>query len=55
MFDFDVKKVETTTSKSLRMPNDLLEQLEKLAYEKNTSLSKVIIKCCEYAIENLKK
>jgi len=49
---FRLKK-EETTSKTFRMPIELIERLEKLADEKDLSLSKVIIQCCEYALQNL--
>jgi len=49
---FNLKKDETI-SKTIRIPVDLVRTLEKLADEKELSLSKVIIQCCEYAIENL--
>ena len=48
-------KTEETTSKTFRMPNKLLKELEKLSDEKNISLSKLVIQCCEYALENLEK
>jgi len=51
---FKLKK-EETISKTFRMPKELLEQLEKLSAEKNISLSKVVIQCCEYALKNLQK
>ena len=49
---FSLRKDETV-SKTIRIPVKLVEQLEKLADEKDLSLSKVIIQCCEYALENL--
>jgi hypothetical protein len=49
---FRLKK-EKTTSKTFRMPIELTERLEKLAGEKELSLSKVVIQCCEYALQNL--
>jgi predicted HicB family RNase H-like nuclease len=52
---FRVKIEEESTSKTFRMPNNLLKKLEKLADEKNISLSKLVIQCCEYAMENLDK
>lgn len=51
---FSVKK-EDTISKTFRIPISLLEQLEKLSNDKNISLSKVVIQCCEYALNNLEK
>jgi hypothetical protein len=49
---FNLKK-EETISKTIRIPAELVYTLEKLADEKELSLSKVIIQCCEYALENL--
>ena len=49
---FSLKKDETI-SKTIRIPADLVKKLEKLADEKELSLTKVIIQCCEYALENL--
>ncbi|MCL2813568.1 MAG: hypothetical protein FWD23_03105 [Oscillospiraceae bacterium] len=49
---FSVKNDETA-SKTFRMPMNLLKKLEKLSDEKNISLSKLVIQCCEYALENL--
>lgn len=49
---FNIKK-EETESKTFRIPKDLLQKLEKLSNEKNISLSKLVIQCCEYALENL--
>ena len=51
---FSVRKDETV-SKTIRIPSELLEQLEQLSVEKNVSLSKIIIQCCEYALKNLEK
>lgn len=48
-------KNEETTSKTFRIPNELLKKLEKISDEKNISLSKLVIQCCEYALENLEK
>jgi len=49
---FSVKN-EETISKTFRMPLELIKKLEKLSDEKNISLSKLIIQCCEYALDNL--
>ncbi len=49
---FKVTKPEYT-NKTFRMPNDLIEQLEKLAQEKSISLNQLVIQCCKYALDNL--
>lgn len=51
---FELKK-EETVSKTFRIPKELLEKLEKLADEKELSLSRVVIQCCEYALKNIEQ
>lgn len=51
---FSVKKTEFV-NKTFRMPQDLVEKLEKLAQEKGVSLNNLIVQCCEYALDNIKK
>ncbi len=40
-------------NKSLRLPKDLIVQVQQLANENNMSFNKVIIQCIEYALENI--
>ena len=49
---FSLKK-EETISKTFRLPKELVDKLEKLADEKEISLSRVVVQCCEYALENI--
>lgn len=49
---FKVQKTEYS-NKTFRMPNDLIEKLEQLANNKDISLNKLVIQCCEYALDNL--
>ncbi|MBO5228164.1 MAG: Arc family DNA-binding protein [Lachnospiraceae bacterium] len=42
-------------NKSLRLPKDLIEEVQKLANENNLSFNKVVIQCIEYALENKAK
>jgi hypothetical protein len=49
---FVVRK-EESSSKTIRMPNSLISGLEKIAAEKDISFNKLVIQCCEYAIDNL--
>lgn len=39
-------------NKSLRLPKDLIEQVQKLANENQMSFNKVVIQCIEYALDN---
>ena len=49
------KEYNNYTNKTFRLPNEIIERLEKEANINNSSLNKVIIQCLEFAIENLKK
>lgn len=49
---FKVQKIEYS-NKTFRMPNDLIAKLEQLAANKDVSLNRLVIQCCEYALENL--
>lgn len=51
---FSVKKTEFV-NKTFRMPQELVEKLEKLAQEKGVSLNNLIVQCCEYALDNIKE
>lgn len=39
-------------NKSLRLPKDLIDKVQKLASENNLSFNKVVIQCIEYALEH---
>ena len=51
---FVVQKNEAT-SKTIRMPNALIEQLEEIAANEDISFNQLVVQCCEYAIANLPK
>lgn len=40
-------------NKSLRLPKDLIETLQKLADDNNMSFNRVVTQCIEYALENM--
>ncbi len=40
-------------NKSLRLPHELIEQIQNLANQNNLSFNKVVIQCIEYALENM--
>lgn len=50
---FKIQKGYDSTSKSFRIPDELLEQLEELAAKNKISLNQLVIQCLRYAIENL--
>ena len=49
---FKIKKQEYE-NRTFRLPVELLQQLNKLASDKNISLNQLVVQCCEYAIDNL--
>ena len=42
-------------NKSLRLPKDLIEQVQTLANENNMSFNKVVIQCIEYALSDMEQ
>lgn len=52
MLVFQKEKYDSYSSKTFRLPNDIINKLEELAKENNTSVNKIVIQCLEYAIEN---
>lgn len=50
---FEIKK-PTASNKTIRMPDPLIEKLERLAAQNDISFNQLVIQCCEYALDNLK-
>ena len=50
---FKLKPGSETITKTFRIPDDMSERLEQLAYKNNLSLNAVIIQCLQYALDNL--
>lgn len=40
-------------NKSLRLPKELINQVQELAGKNNMSFNKVVIQCIEYALESM--
>ena len=51
---FIVKKNESF-NKTIRMPNELIEELERVATVKDISFNQLVIQCCKYALEHLQQ
>ncbi len=51
---FKITKPEYT-NKTFRMPAELVNELEKLAQEKEISLNQLVVQCCKYALENIEE
>ena len=50
---FEIKK-PSSSNKTIRMPDTLIEQLERLAAKHDISFNQLVVQCCEYALENMK-
>ena len=50
-----IQKGYDSVSKSFRLPAELVEQLEQLAYKNNLSLNQLVIQCLKFALDNLDK
>lgn len=40
-------------NKTFRLPLSLVEEMQELAQSKNMSLNQLVVRCCEYALNNL--
>ena len=49
---FEIKK-PTSSNKTVRMPDTLIEKLEKLAAMNDISFNQLVIQCLNFALENL--
>lgn len=49
---FSIKK-PSSSNKTIRMPDTLIEKLEKLAQTNDISFNQLVIQCCEYALDNM--
>ena len=50
--DFIIKKT-TSSNRTVRMPDELIEKLSVLSNEKGISFNQLVIQCCEFALEHL--
>ncbi len=51
--EFIIKK-PTSSNRTVRMPDPLIDRLTKLADEQDISFNQLVVQCCEFALENLK-
>ena len=49
---FVVKKNQSS-NKTIRMPDELIEQLQNLADKNDISFNQIVIQCCKYALKNV--
>ena len=50
---FEIKN-EKNVNKTIRMPEGLINRLETIATNKDISFNKLVVQCCEYALNDLK-
>ena len=51
--DFIIKK-PTSSNRTIRMPDELIDRMGKIATEKGISFNQLVVQCCEFALEHLK-
>jgi len=52
MFKVEIPEM---VNRTFRLPLKLVEELQTVAQNKGVSLNKLVVQCCEYALENLDK
>lgn len=53
---FEIKKDNIEyENKSLRLPKDIIEKVQNLANQNDTSFNKVVIQCIEYALNDMEE
>ena len=55
MRKFQIPKIPTTTNKSIRFPDDLIEPVEEVIRGKDCNFSAFVIEATRVALENLKE
>ncbi len=50
---FTVKKPQNS-NKTIRMPDELIDRLQKMADANDISFNQLVVQCCEYALEHQK-
>lgn len=48
-----IRKGYNSVSKSFRLPEELVDKIEALAFENNLSLNQLVIQCLDYAVNNI--
>ena len=50
---FKIKPGDVTVTKTLRLPERMTQQLERIAKENRVSFTSVVLQCLEYALDEL--
>ena len=55
MRKFKIPKMYTTTNKTIRFPDDVIEQVEEAVRGTNCNFSQFVIEATRFALENLEE
>ena len=55
MLKFKKEEYREYHSKTYRLPMDLIVKIDELANKNNTSSTKIVIQCLEYALNNIEE
>ena len=55
MRKFEIPKTPRSTTKSVRFPNDIIEEVEEAIREKDCTFSSFVVEATRVALENLKE
>ncbi len=53
MKNFKIPVIPSTTSKSIRFPNDVIEDVEKAIKGKNCTFTAFVVEAVKYVLENV--
>lgn len=52
--DFIIKKPKSS-NRTIRMPDDLIDKISRIAAEQDISFNQLVVQCCEFALEHLRE
>ena len=55
MAEFNIKKRVESFNKTIRLPEDIIEKVEKIANENDISFNRVILEMIKFSLDNMKK
>jgi len=55
MFEVEKNLKRANMPVTIRFTDELHEELHKVAYENDISFNLLVLQCCKYALENMKK
>lgn len=55
IMSFQLKPKKQTENKTIRFPQDLVNEIEKYIQNKDVTFSRFVIQACEYVLEDIEK